>query len=131
MLHCAAITGLLCCRESPNLVRMFVWVRSWSSSNMGHLGFVCPSVCPHFLCAMITGILFYREFSNSFRMFLWTRSWSTSNIAHLGSVRLSTLSFCCDNWNTFLERTFKLCIWVIHQIRRTPVAGHYLARSVF
>ena len=39
------------------------------------------------------------------------------------SVRLSTLSLCCDNSNTFLQRTFKLCtcIWVIHQVRRTPI----------
>ena len=70
MLHCAAISGILFCRELSNLVRMFVWVRFWSGSNMGHLG----SVCPHFLCAAITGILFYRELSNFVRMFLWTRS---------------------------------------------------------
>ena len=44
MLHCAAITGILFCRELSNLVRMFVWVRSWSSLNTGHLGSVCPSV---------------------------------------------------------------------------------------
>ena len=129
MLHCAAKTGILFCRELSNLVNMFVWVGSWSSLNMGHLGSVCPSVCPHFLCAAITGILFYRELSNFLRMFLGTRFWSASNIAHLGSVCLSvplsvcpsvclsTLSLCCDNWNTFLQRTFKLCIWVIYQIR--------------
>ena len=99
MLHCAVITGILFCRELSNFVRIFVWVRFWSRSNMGHLGCVCPSVClsvcPHFLCAAITGILFYRELSNFVRIFLWARSWSTSNIAHLGSVclsvRLSTL----------------------------------------
>ena len=85
---------------------------------------VRPSVCPHFLCAVITGILFYRELSNFVRMFVWTRSLSRSNMGDLGSVclsiRLSTFSLFCDNWNTFLQRTFKLCIWVIYQIRRTP-----------
>ena len=93
MLHCAAIIEILFCRELSNLVRMFVWVISWSSLNTGHLGCVCPSVrrsvCPHFLCAAITGILFYRELSNFVRMFLWTRSWPTSNIANLESVCLS------------------------------------------
>ena len=51
MLHCAAITGILFCRELSNLVRMFVWARSWSSSNMDHLESVAihPSVCLHFL----------------------------------------------------------------------------------
>ena len=53
MLHCAAITGILFCRELSNLVRMLVWARSWSSLNMGHLGSVCPSVCRHFLCVVI------------------------------------------------------------------------------
>ena len=115
---------------------MFDWVRSWSSSYMGHLGSVCLSVClsvcpsvrPHFLCAAITGILFYREVSNFVRMFVWGRSWSSSNMGHLvcvclsvsPSVRPSTFFLCCDNWNTFLQRTFKLCIWVIYQKRRTP-----------
>ena len=37
------------------------------------------------------------------------------------SVCPSTLSLCCDNSNTFQPRTFKLCIWVIYQIRRTPI----------
>ena len=86
---CAAITGILFYREFSNLVRMFVWVRSWSSSNMGHLGSACPSFCPHFLCAAITGILFYREFSNLVRMFVWVRSWSSLNMGHLGSVCVS------------------------------------------
>ena len=130
MLHCAAITGILFCRELSNLVRMFVLVRSWSSSNMGHLG----SVCLLFLCAAITGILFYRELSNFIRIVLWTRSWSTPNIAHLGSVclfvRLSTLSLCCDNRNTFLQRTFKLCIWVLYHIRRTPIVFGVITSKV-
>ena len=126
MLHCAAITGIPFCRELSNLIRMFVWVRFWSSSNMGLLGSVCQSVCLSvhtffsFHCAAITGIFFSIELSNFVRMFLWTRSRSTSNIPRLGSVcpsiRLSTLSLCCDNWNTF-----KLCIWVIYQIRGIPI----------
>ena len=37
------------------------------------------------------------------------------------SVCPSTLSLCCENSNTLLPRTFKLCIWVIYQIRRTPI----------
>ena len=88
---------------------------------------VHPSVCPPFLCAAITGVLFYRELSNFIRMFVWTRSWSGLNMGHLGSVCLSVhpvlpqFSLCWDNWNTFLQGTSKLCIWVIYQIRRTPV----------
>ena len=85
----------LCCnnwntflQRTFNLVRMFVWVRSSSSLNMGSSG-VCLSihlsVHPHFLCAAITGILFYRELSNFVRMFVWARSWSSSNMGHLGS----------------------------------------------
>ena len=55
----AGIIGKLCYRKLSNLARVFIWVRSWSSSNLGHLGSVCPSVCLsvcpsvclHFLCA--------------------------------------------------------------------------------
>ena len=73
MLHYAAITGILSYRELSNLVWMFVWVRSWSSSNMGHLGSVCLSVClsvrlfvnSHILCASITEILFTENFRTS------------------------------------------------------------------
>ena len=60
-------------------------------------------------------------------MFLWTRSRSTSNIAH---IRLATLSLCCDNWNTSLQRTFKLCIWVIYQIRGTPIVFGVITSKV-
>ena len=60
---CATITGILFYRELSNFVRMFVWARSWSTSNMGHLS-VCLSVHPHFLCAVVTWILFYGELSN-------------------------------------------------------------------
>ena len=112
----------VCLSVHPSVHTFFVLFEYWSSG-------VCLSVrssaCPHFICAAITGILFYRELSNFVRMFVWVRSRSTSNIAHLGSVclsvRLSTLSLFCDNWNASLQRNFKLCIWVIYQIRGTPI----------
>ena len=37
---------------------------------------------------------------------------------------------CCDNSNTFLPRTFKLCIWVIYQIRRTPIVFGVITSKV-
>ena len=43
-LLCAALTGIVFYRKLSNFVRMFVWVRSWSGLNTGHLGSVCPSV---------------------------------------------------------------------------------------
>ena len=120
---CAEITGILFCRELSNLVRMFVWARSWSSLNMYHLGSaclsihltaVCLSACPSihtlllYLCCDNWYTFFYRKLSFLVSMFVWVRSWSSSNMGHLGSICPSTLSLCCDNWNTFLQRTFKL-----------------------
>ena len=43
---CAAITGILFYRELSNFVRMFLWTRSWSTSNIAHLGSVCCLSCP-------------------------------------------------------------------------------------
>ena len=46
------------------------------------------------------------------------------------SVCPSTLSLCCDNSNTSLRRTFKLCIWVIYQTRRTPLVFGIITSKV-
>ena len=58
--------------------------------------------------AAIIGILFCREFSNLVRIFVWVRfEYGSSGVCL--SIFLSTLSLCCNNWNTFPQRTFKLC----------------------
>ena len=46
------------------------------------------------------------------------------------SVRPSTLSLCCDNSNTFLPKTFKLCIWITYQIRRPPIVFGVITSKV-
>ena len=130
MLHCAAITGILFCRELSNLVRMFIWVRSWWSSNMGHLGLsVRPSVCLSTLSMWCDNwnTFLQRTFkllqNVSLDKILVNFEYCSSGVclSVCPSVHLSTFSLCYYNWNTFLQKTFKLCLWVIYQIRGTPI----------
>ena len=133
MLHCAAITGI------PSLQRTFklgqnvclgkilVKFENWAIWGLS----VCPSICLSTLslccinwntCTFLqkTFKLCQNVSLDKISVNFEYRSSGVCPFVCL-SIRLSTLSLCCDNWNTSLQRTFKLCIWVIYQIRGTPI----------
>ena len=102
---------------------MKISIDSWEMRVPYSNHIVCPSVRWHFLCAAITQILFYRELSNFLDMYIGNISDKENTYSFGGHyvkgqghrqflwvfyIPFSNATLCCNNWNTFLQRTSKL-----------------------